>query len=72
MAATVLPTEVPTSTDGSELGVSIQTLNDERLAMVLDGVELALANALRRTMIANIPTLGTAAMPVPGGPYGLP
>jgi len=57
MAATVLSQDVPATTDGSEMKIKVTHLDHERINFVLDGVELGLANALRRTMIADIPTL---------------
>ncbi|KAM0791712.1 hypothetical protein ACM66B_003981 [Microbotryomycetes sp. NB124-2] len=56
-AATDLPLDTPTTTDGSELKLKVIHLDKERCQFVLDGVHLALANSLRRTAIARIETL---------------
>ncbi|ORY40567.1 DNA-directed RNA polymerase [Leucosporidium creatinivorum] len=52
-----LTLEVPTTYDGTQLKIKVNQLNHERCCFVLDGVHLALANSLRRTMISSIETL---------------
>lgn len=47
----------PTRDDGSQLNMKITKLDAERARFVLDGVHLALANSLRRTMVSSIETL---------------
>ena len=56
--ATGLAMDPPRSTDGSELKLRVLDLDNEHVHFALEGVELGLANALRRTMLADIPTLG--------------
>lgn len=45
-------------TDGEDIVLKIQELTSEHISFVLDGVDLAVANALRRAVISDIPTLG--------------
>merc|ERR1711939_28600 len=52
-----LSAEPPKTHDGSELRVKITKSEKENVHFVLDGVELAVANALRRTMIGSVETL---------------
>ncbi|MBW0486611.1 hypothetical protein O181_026326 [Austropuccinia psidii MF-1] len=47
----------PQSIDGSNLQVKVTELDDQRVAFVLEGVDLAVANSLRRTMIADLTTI---------------
>jgi len=54
---TALPLDPPTSTDGSELKIRVPQLDDERIVIIAEGIELGLANAFRRTIIADIVTL---------------
>lgn len=55
--ATVLSLDPPRKTDGTEAKIRVHELDDKHINFVLEGVELGMANALRRTMIADIPTL---------------
>jgi len=47
----------PKTVDGSNLQVKVTELNDARAAFALEGVELGLANALRRSVIADVATI---------------
>ena len=58
-----LSLDPPKSTDGTELKLRVLDLDNERVHFALEGIELGLANALRRTMLADIPTLGPSALP---------
>lgn len=52
-----LSPHVPKTTDGSELQTKVTGLDENSASFVVEGIELGLANALRRTMMADIPTL---------------
>lgn len=41
--------------------VTLRSINHEEADVVLEGVDLSFANALRRVIIADIPTLGELA-----------
>lgn len=62
--ATALPLEVPATTDGSALRTKILSISPSNISFILDGVSLAVANSLRRTMTADIPTLAIHAVEV--------
>jgi DNA-directed RNA polymerase II subunit RPB3 len=57
MSTAPLPLEPPQSTDGSQLQVKVTELDDQHAAFILEGIELGLANSLRRTMIADLTTI---------------
>ena len=48
----------PRSTDGSQMAVKITEYKPDKCSFILEGVELGLANALRRSVIADVATLG--------------
>lgn len=47
----------PKTTDGSELAVKITEYTKNSCSLIIEGVELGLANALRRSVIADVATL---------------
>lgn len=55
--STLISTEVPKSTDGSELQTKLNHLDESNATFIVEGIDLALANGLRRMMMAEIPTL---------------
>jgi DNA-directed RNA polymerase II subunit RPB3 len=55
--AAALSLDPPRTTNGTDARLKINELDDKHISFVLEGVELGMANALRRTMIADIPTL---------------
>lgn len=55
--AAALSQNIPKTTDGSELAVKITEYHAGKVAFILDGVELGVANALRRSVIADVATL---------------
>ncbi|KNZ45650.1 hypothetical protein VP01_794g4 [Puccinia sorghi] len=57
MSTAPLALETPKTTDGSELQVKVTELDDQHATFILDGIELGLANSLRRTMIADLTTI---------------
>lgn len=57
MSTAPLSAEPPKSIDGSQLQVKVTELDDQHVAFILEGVDLALANSLRRTMIADLTTI---------------
>lgn len=52
----------PKTTDGSELAVKITEYTKSSCSLIIEGVELGLANALRRSVIADVPTLGASSL----------
>jgi DNA-directed RNA polymerase II subunit RPB3 len=57
MSTAPLALETPKTTDGSELQVKVTELDEQHAAFILEGIELGLANSLRRTMIADLTTI---------------
>lgn len=53
----------PKTTDGSELAVKITEYTKNSCSLIIEGVELGLANALRRSVIADVATLGASLAP---------
>lgn len=47
----------PKTTDGSELQTKLTDLDGNGVSFIVEGIDLGLANAVRRTMMADIPTL---------------
>lgn len=56
MTAYIAPT-VPKTTDGSELQTKLTSLDESTASFIVEGIDLALANGLRRIVMADIPTL---------------
>lgn len=61
--AAPLSLDPPRNGGKEELRVKVLDLDQEHVHFALEGVELGVANALRRTMLADIPTLGTGPFP---------
>lgn len=70
--ATQLPLDPSGSTDGSNVRTKVISLDPNRISFILDGVDLALANSLRRTMTADIETLAIHSVEVESNTSVLP
>lgn len=57
MSSAPFSLEPPKSIDGTRLQVKVTELDDRHTAFVVEGVDLALANSLRRTIMADLTTI---------------
>ncbi|EGG02702.1 uncharacterized protein MELLADRAFT_72730 [Melampsora larici-populina 98AG31] len=57
MSSAPFSLEPPQSIDGSNLQVKVTELDERHAAFVVEGVDLALANSLRRTIMADLTTV---------------